>query len=620
MTSPSNTQKIPVERPVAALNKANRSFFVGLFSIALVLIAFGISAFWYLTANGPLSLLSKSDRPIALATAFVPAKAPFAFSLLVNPDKLIVRQQALPDADSSRVLAIAQQVENAFFKDSPLSYERDIKSWVGDEVTVACTQLDLDFDESNGQQPGYLLALEIAPMRSQQAKESLRLFWQTQSLNGSRPTSEQLNGVRLLYREQPIEKGGQPSRSADPFDNLGAASALVGNQFVLFANDVRVIRRSLRATETATNLAQNSWYRSAADRLPQKRLGLAHVDAALLLQSNAQSSGVPSLGANSIVASLELAPKGLVSTALVSPVFDSYPRAFDTPSSTDLLDDGLGRQPSQSAADAISLLSFMPRDSAIALASRDLSQLVSALGGASSKTLPDFLRLQASNPDKSLRETESLPWAWVKGDYAMARMRSGQSDWILAVERSAEGVAQLDELAKSQGYNAVPLDINGQTAIAWTKFKTRPRSRSGNLETEILGLHLPSRIQTGDQTSDQTSEQPGGYEIFASSIAAMDAALNAANSSLLNDPRLVDSIADAKQSPERHLEGYLYVDGATALSALAQNSNFKRIEQALRPVTSQINMLTATKANRTVRLFAQLQQSQPDSRRDKQSR
>ena len=47
-------------------------------------------------------------------------------------------------------------------------------------------------------------------------------------------------------------------------------------------------------------------------------------------------------------------------------------------------------------------------------------------------------------------------WAWARGDYALGRL-SGDQGWILAVEREAEGIDQLDRMATELGYSVVPV-------------------------------------------------------------------------------------------------------------------------------------------------------------------
>lgn len=583
MTSQSSAASRPTTIPNHPSSKTSRPFFIGLFAIALVLLSAGIGAFWYLVATGPLSVLSSGDRPIAIATAFVPADAPFTFSLLTNPDNLVAQQQALPDADSQAVLEAARQIEQGFFENTLIDYDRDIRPWVGDEVTIACTASDLDFDEMNGQQPGYLLALEIAPGRSQQAKESLQIFWQRQSLKGNSPQSEQLNGVRML--------SASTTRSEAA---MGSASALVGNQFVLFANDAQVIRRSLRATETATNLAQSRAYRTAVEKLPSKRLGLAYLSTSTFDESEPKPSALSDFA----TVSLDLTRTGIAATA-------QLPEKMANQS---VLDRGTSSSHSTQLAKApTALLKFIPADSAIAFTGHNLSQLEPAIADSGLPiTLPDFLKL--SLPDshaKSSMQTVQSPWQWAKGDYAIAQTRSGKSDWILVVERTADGVVQMDEFAQSKGYNAALLNLGEQSAIAWTKLKTRDqRYPSGNtLETEILGLHLRPNAAPGDDSQNS-------YEIFASSVAAMDDALGASANSLLNDARFVQSTAEASSNADSNLEGFLYMNGSAIAPILTQRPAFRDIDSALRPITRQIDSLTASKSDNILNLFIRFKQTQ----------
>lgn len=579
MTSPSNTSgtvrgdagrsgSISAE---PGLNKISRSFFIGLAAIALMLLTAGIGAFWYLTANGPLALLNRGDRAIAAATAFVPARAPFAFSLLTNPDKLIARQQAVPNTDPQQVLEIARKIEQSVFRESLLDYELDIRPWVREEITVAIAQSDLD--DASGAQPGYLLALEIAPGQSKLAKESLQRFWQMQSLGGDRFGSEQLNGARLLYSLSDSRLSGSSERP------LGRASALVGNQYVLFANDERVIRRSLRAAETATNLVQSRAYRGAADELPQNRLGLISFDVAALaaMDGTAQES-------DWVTASLELAPGGLAVTALL-------------PEERPLLDGRAVRQVDAPKRELPELFGWVPADSAIALTSRDFAQLEATLTAAGlAVELPDVLAARDEAEGDEPERVASIPWDWVAGDYAIAQGASG-GDWVWVVERTAEGIARVDEAARSLGYNAVSLAFGDREAIAWTRFKARSsRRQSSTLETEVLGLHLQQRNEQGD------------YEIFASSIAAMDAALSAAENSLLNSPRFVRSASELGGELIGEQSGYLYADWPAIAATLSRNSILSRGVSALQPLGQEVETLVATRTDRQARLFLQFEQ------------
>lgn len=577
--------------------RASRTFAVGLLAVALTILAAGTGGFWYLTANSPLNLLTGGDRPIAAATAFVPTRSPFALFLLTPPQRLIALQQALARPEQRRqTRREISQIEQSLLENTGLDYSRDIQPWVGSEITFALTDRDLDFDSANGQQPGYLLALEIAPGQQQQACEFLQLLWQQQSLAGNPPRSQQISGVRLLYDDPPNSQ--QLSRLNGKLPTLTAASALAGDQFVIFANDIRVLRRSIRAAQTATNLVQNRAYRQAANYLPEQRIGLAYLNTADLEDISGAgefASAKPKPKTSFTAISLGVTRTGLVANAQL---LNQPPRLPATDASA-----------TEGLSAPVDALRYLPADSAIALASQDLSQLEPALAAAGlpSSVLPDFLYLRrlspggddsGANASVSAQTPSALApslapslWDWAAADYGLAQIGSSH-DWILAVARDAAGVAGLDEAAVAQGYSIVPVSIGEDEAIAWTRFSVRPQSRSAasNLETEILGLHL----------------QQGDYEIFASSPAAMESALAAPKNPLLSAKRFTQAIAPLS-APN---DGYLYLDWpAIAPAAKSALPALSLIDVAAHPFVSHIQTLAAVREGESASVFIQLSQA-----------
>jgi hypothetical protein len=595
-------------------------FFLGLLALMLALAAIGLGGFWSLVKGGPLSLIQGGDRPIAAATAFVPATSPFTLSLLTQPDKLVALQQALtatshsdlpssqlnsrpssrpnsrpPSSQRSNLSLNAQQrtrreieqLKQSLLKNTGLDYDRDLQPWIGNEVTFAFTDIDLDQDEANAQQPGYLLAIEIGVARQQQARDFLQLFWQQQSLAGNPPQSEQVSGARVLYT----------SRQSPQSPKLTAASALVGDRFVIFANDVRVLRRSIHAGQSATNLAQNRTYRQTVAQLPQRRIGLAYLDTALLSSKFSSASRQAQQTPQSFVAiGLGIARAGITADIQLADIRLADIRLADI----QLTDSATAQSGEQIADTFIDALKFLPANTALALASHNLAQLEPALSaiGVPKETLPVVFQW----------EQNSVIQDWATADYALAQINAGQSnDWILAVapdpDYRADGVARLDAVAKAKGYSAVPVTLEGGDAIAWTRLSTRNRGRSstdtftGTLETEILGLHL----------------QQDSYEIFAGSLVAMEAAMEAAmesgalaapTRSLLSGDRFTQAIATL--SPTHN--GYLYADWSAIEPTLSRNlPMLKRIEAAARPFISHIDTLVATREGPSASAFIRLE-------------
>ncbi|MEL6900130.1 MAG: DUF3352 domain-containing protein [Cyanobacteria bacterium J06606_4] len=536
----------------ATVNLFSSRFFTGLLAIALTLIFTGVGAFVYLLANSPLSLLDGSDRPIAAATVFVPRRAPFTLSLLTSPERLIALEQATADADQrQRVLDETSQLKRTLQEATGLNYDRDIQPWIGDEVTFAYTDVDLDVDASNGAQPGYLVAVEIAPDRQPQAQKFLQLYWQQQAFVGNAPVGTQVSGVPVLS-------------SARRSGAIANATALVGDRFVLFANDSQVIARSIRAAQTATNLAQTASYREAADQLPQTRLALAYFDSQLFTQ--AEPRQLPA--ARPIAISFSLAPAGLIANAR-------------------LPGDALSNQ-LDSSNKPVDALNYLPANSKFAIASHQLTQLgkLRSEVGIPVSALPDFLTIEQS----------SELWNWAKSDYALGQIGAGGSqDWILAVARDGaevdKKIKDLDSAAIAQGYSAVPIAIGTEEATAWTRFKaSRQPAATSRLETDLLGLHL----------------QQDRYEIFAGSLAAMNSALAAPAQSLRQSERFVQAIASLPQPNQ----GYAYLDWPALTPAISRAFPlFGLIQATARPLLRHIDVVTATRDRNLTSLFIQLKES-----------
>ncbi|MEO1391537.1 MAG: DUF3352 domain-containing protein [Cyanobacteria bacterium J06634_5] len=614
-------------------------FFLGLLSVMAALVVVGVGGFWTLTANSPLTLLSGGDRPIAAATAFIPNSSPFTLSLLTKPDKLVGLQQALiaPDERQQAEAEIAQ-LKQAFFSSTGLDYDQDVQSWIGNEVTFALTDRDLDIDSANGRQPGYLLAIDIASDRSQAAQAFLQRFWLQQSLAGNEPMSERISGVRILY-SPPTSLQTSPHK-------LTAASALVGDQFVIFSNDVRAIKHSIRAAQTATNLAQNPTYRQAVSQLDEQRLGLMYLDTTALMapktssqdsETSDQKTSDKPLSPHFIAIGLNLsqdtAAAGLIADIQLPPDNNSLRKS--SPASQ-----GKARAAERTLSEAprtkallteetllTEALSFLPATSALVLEGQNINTLAPSLKatGMTQSALPDFLKLGldlgliensddktranksrwqrmlslqlSQSPSQSSSNAESLDGPlWPIGSYVLGQLGSGDDDWILAIEPDVSSLEQLDKAAIAQGYSVVPVSIGEVEATAWTRFEAKKRGRrsSGGLETEVLALHL-----------QQTTPSQQRYEIFASSLAAMESALEShqSQSSLLSSEPFEAAIAPVV-GPNAN---YFYADWRAIAPAIRRTLTIvSKIETQARPLVAHLNTLSATREGNHAEAFIQL--------------
>ncbi len=601
---------------------------------SVVLLLAGIAGFSYLRINSPLALLNGSDRPIAAASALVPARSPFTFSLLTEPERLRALQRALVrPANQALARSEAEQIQQRFEQMTGLSYERDIQSWLGQEITFAYTDRDLDLDRKNGQQPGYLTIFEIAPGRYEQAKSFLQLFWQRQALAGNMPEYQTISGVKILSSQD-----NQPA-------SLTAASALVGRQFVMFANDARILRSSIHSAQTAQNLAQSPAYRQQVAALPDQRIGLAYLDTRLL------GEGVPSTS--------ELSTAGLSASKLIESDVRSHKQA---PSnlvaiSLEVKREGLmaiAHVPTAEVVKARSnsfslqanppwdseLVGYLPANSDLAVTGRDISELAAwTNAGLPGDWLPKFMRLQPSFRENSFTENSSmknssmelskrLSNGWSGEGYALSRVSFGRSpDWILAVPREAEQIAALDQAAISAGYSVVPVTMDAEgEATAWTRFTARggkrPSARSSRsdglsssspngLDSDLLGLHI----------------QQGNVEIFASSLIAMDSALEsrlasqgyASDGALSEDALSEDALSGISLSAspqfirataplaDTNSGGYVYINWPVVAPVVGEIFPIlNQIQTVASPLTDHIEMIAASRDGETVRCFIPL--------------
>jgi hypothetical protein len=246
-----------------------RTFFSVLAAFVLVLVLSATRGFAGVLANSPLSLLGGGTTANPAAAIFVPATAPVMVSLLVSPKELdALGQLATPPKQRRYIRHYFEDLEKNLLSSAGLNYAQDIETWLGDEITFAVTGLDIDRNTTNGNLPGYLLA--IATQNPERSRQFLDVFWQEKATAGAEIISEPYQGTTLIY------------------DSAGTswASAVVGQKFVLFANSPKVLRDAINNVQVSRLSLNNSKnYRQSLDSLTKPRTLLAFVNLAQLAAS-----------------------------------------------------------------------------------------------------------------------------------------------------------------------------------------------------------------------------------------------------------------------------------------------------------------------------------------------
>lgn len=519
-----------------------RSFFYALVAGATGLLLIAVAGFFWLTSQSPLNLLQQGVVANPTAAIFVPKQAPAMVSLLVNPGRLeAFRQLVARPIARRRSRAELNQIENSLLLNSDINYQRDIQPWLGDEISLAVTSLDFDRNPANTTQPGYLLVVKTKD--GERARQFLQLFYSKQAATSVDDiVFEKYKGVNLIYRRpisqaQAYSKGSNQNRLPEAL-----TSAVVGDRFVLFANHPKVLRDALNNVQAANlSLEDDHEYQQMLETLSEPRIGLSFVNIpALAAWISQQPAPVRDSfkGSETLALGLSLNRLGLVAqTALLgSESGDS------------------SREPTLS--EPVAALQYIPAQSALAIAGTNLNQLWTQL--SSNEGSNDALKPLLEQAIASLQSHWGIQlpeeiFSWVQGEYALSMMPRPDRenpDWIFVAQKGSDAaessIEHLDSVAKQRGLSVGSFPLGDTTITAWTKLITSATPAGGKdkrlmkLEAQVGGVHTAV----------------GNYEIFTTSIEAMNQALKGVDNSLVKSDRFNNAIAPLPQPND----GYLYLD------------------------------------------------------------
>lgn len=577
----------------------HRSFFLLLATIVVGLLLLGGGGAYAILAAGPLSLIRGGGHTQPAAAFLVAKQAPVMVSLLVNPDRLETAAQIAVPVDRRRQVRSAfEQFQQRLLASSGLDwdYARDLQPWLGEEITLAVMTPDLDYDPSTGWQPGYLAVLTT---RNPDASRAwLQRFWQRRAGAGTELVFEDYKGVALVYGEAMTADAPTDAptdaRMTLPFQRdfmRTLATAMVGDRFVLLANSPKVLRDAVNNLEAPDlNLASTSAYQQALEHLEQPRIGLAYLNFGQLQawqqaarpagQGKGQVATTASPRYGSLALNLGLTRQGLrLDTALLPAAGQTLP---STPATL---------------SEPVAALRYVPATSTLVIAGVDLQQFWQQLQTDLQGYPQAEQVLTQVVQNLQQRRGVDLPtdiFSWVRGDYAIGLLptvtptASGirpRADWLFIAHRSAQtdaAIAHLDEVAQDQGFSTGPFPLGERQVYAWTRLTTttnqRPFRRGENkpeIKADVLGVHTTV----------------GEYEILATSLEAMNAALAAA-AAPANQPSALATAITRLSTPN---EGLVYLNWHEGRPAIVQTLPLVRLlEFAAKPLFDRLETITFT--------------------------
>ncbi|NHC36275.1 DUF3352 domain-containing protein [Scytonema millei] len=557
-------------------------FFSAIAAGVVVLLSIGIGCFYWINAQSPLSLLRGGTTNIPAAAIFVPKQAPAMVSLLVNPEKLeSLRQLVARPSDRRQSRQELECFKSSLLASSSLDYRQDIQPWLGEEVTLAVTSPDIDRDVANGNQPGYLMVLTSRnPAKS---REFLQLLFSQRAIAGRDLVSETYQGVNIFSDRDRVNVG---AHSRAPLqERISLVGAAVGDRFILFANHPKVLREAINNVQAPDlSLNDSAQYQHALSLLPAKRIGTIFLN---LPQVTTWLGKEPQEQIyDSQIIALKLNPQGIVAETSIAAA-----------TQTELAPAG------KMLSEPVQALQYLPKTTGLAIAGLDLShlqntnlnqlwrQVTTVLSGSSN----DAISRLVTQPLAKLQDSWGIDisqdiFSWVQGEYALGMLPqtdvSTSADWIFVAEKS-EGtdlaIERFNTIAENRGLSITPLFSEEQKIYAWTQVNTVPSSPSELGDRSLLTLK--AKVEGVYTTIDK-------YEIFTSSVAAMDAALKAAKTSSLLKNSQFQAVIKAIPQPN---QGYLYLDLPRSRAILERQLPLvKLLEVAAKPFFDKAQSITVS--------------------------
>jgi hypothetical protein len=465
-------------------------------SIPLVLLLVGIA--WFVTYD-PFKAIGNSLEPSM--AMFLPQNAPLSLSLTVNPDRLLALSPSPLKFGPSKTQTELEGLRDSLLGLGELDYKTKVLPWLGDEMTLAVTSRDVDRTLQDGRQPGYLLILKTKDATA--SRDFLRSFWRLRSSMQSPQNTEIYKGSEITYGQV---KNAIPQFSEVPFT---LASAIVGNQYLLFANSPKVLKNAINNVQASSlNLQANAQYQRGLGAIDAQRLGVMYINlpefTALtgddsVVRSIAQLPEQSPVSYSAMAIALKASSSGLIfDTALVP----ETPLDLPTPKA------------STQSAKPLDVATVLPADSMTIAVGHNLSELWPTIARTIKgyPTLEQF-QTQALQPLAAQSQLDLIQdvFQWVKGEYglAIAPPHSNQpAEWVFAVKRETseiqQGLAKLDGIARDRGLTLGPVKLSdSQTVQAWMQLS------SANSPANLTAKPIAAHTTIGD------------YEVFSTSLETL---------------------------------------------------------------------------------------------------
>ena len=488
-------------------------------------------------------------------TMFVSRQSPLMVSLLVNPEKLSTISGVLPlNGEQKKVFQAVEQVRTKLLNKVQVDSSEALKDWLGDEITLAVTSLDLDNNRENGVQPGYLLVVKNKD--SQLAREFLRDYYAKQAVSTeAKLIFEDYQGVNLIY---------QKPNQDNP--NIKQVAAAVISDYALFANDLSVLKDAINNAQAINlNLEHYEPYQRAIATITKPKVSLAYINlpatSAWITNQPLPQQDIPI--EQTLTVSLAVNKQGLIASTGLFGVSgeENTPPSLTSPPNA---------------------LKYIPQDSIFTASGINLEQFWQQINHGLEKNSP--LRQIINQSLNPLESSSNLNFGeqifpHVTGEYALSLSvdkMSKQLNWLFVNQAQAESLTQnLNQIAQSRGLSVGDLALENSTITAWTKLITTSENNFAKLEAQVKGVH--SLVTP--------------YEIITNSVNVLSDILANPSQNLLQNSEFQSTI---KALPSEN-DGYLYLQWQDLEPYLSRQFPIVKVmELGLKPLFDNLQSLTIT--------------------------
>ena len=487
--------------------------FVGIAVLGMLLLLLSLSTVAKVLRASPRSVLA-GVKAQPLAVNLLPKRSPAFISFLVNPDKLgLFTQLAAQPSDRADVRHELDNLKQQLRQNWLLDYERDVKTWLDQEITLAVTDLDLDNQPANGLQSGYLLAFVAKDVDL--AKTTIADFWQRLALNGNDLGFEQYQGVSIL--------------STSVINDKPAIAGTTLGKFVLFANDPKVLRAVINDLQSPSlALTSLDSYRDRIAQIDTGKIAIAYVNLGELGEEIPKESLLMSLSVDKagIRAKTSLALEN-------SGKLEAKAESLDHKST----------KPKSSQKSTANIAKAIPSGSSVIIGN-NLGQTLQSLQNSLSPELQKAItRAILGNTDIQF---DRSTLAWAQDDYAIALLPKPNSDpdWLLVAKvkdakTSETAIASLDDLARTK-LTVGEISLKAQPVKVWTKLTAIPSSSNLSVSGTVVAAHalIPN------------------YIYLSNSLTVLESALTLQDKQAIATSKTFKTIT-AKLSSDRQTYGYI---------------------------------------------------------------